>query len=308
MAECEVVGCEVEVKKQGFTLCYPHWTAKRDGLLSPCASCGKLKEGDKPLCYPCFKKKVSGSQAAEGAAPAPRSSGEMLSATDLGEVFGVSAQRLNLVVSELGWVSKQHKGWKPTSQGLRIGALEREARQSGIPYVVWPADVVQNKALIAALREAPVAGSVESVPAPSVVTAAGLATPITEPGPFVPEDANFRDRYSVGAYCAQDGHRVRSRAELLVDDWLYHHRIVHAYERKLPIDEPVVCDFWLPESRVYIEYWGMEQSPEYAARKKEKKRIYEKNEMNLVELGDQELKSLEDHLPRLLRKFGVEID
>ena len=57
-----------------------------------------------------------------------------------------------------------------------------------------------------------------------------------------------------------------------------------------------------------IEYWGMEQAPEYAARKREKKNVYEKYEMNLVELGDQELKSLEDHLPRLLRKFGVEID
>lgn len=287
--ECEVIGCDVEVTKAGHTLCYDHWTAKRAGLLTQCASCGKLKEGDKPLCLPCYKRKVP---ARDVSAPRSLAEDQALSATELGERFGVSAQRFNLVVSELGWVSKQHKGWRATPLGLRVGAAERESRQSGIPYVVWPAAIANHKALVAALL-----GENTATPAPT------LSSP-----PPTALDVNFRDRYSVGAYCSQDGHRVRSRAELVIDDWLYQHRIVHAYERMLPVEEAIVCDFWLPESRVYIEYWGMEQDPEYAARKREKKSVYQKYEMRLVEVGDQELKSLEDHLPRLLRRFGVEID
>jgi hypothetical protein len=101
---------------------------------------------------------------------------------------------------------------------------------------------------------------------------------------------------------------VRSRAELVIDDWLYHHGLVHAYERRLPVEENVVSDFWLPQGRVYIEYWGMEQNPAYLERKRAKKAVYARYEMNLVELGDEELKSLDDHLPRLLRRAGISVD
>lgn len=38
---------------------------------------------------------------------------------------------------------------------------------------------------------------------------------------------------------ATDGHFVRSKAEMLIDNWLYMAEIVHAYERKLPIEEDV---------------------------------------------------------------------
>ncbi len=92
-----------------------------------------------------------------------------------------------------------------------------------------------------------------------------------------------------------------------IDDWLYHHGVVHAYERRLPIDEDVVCDFWLPKNRVYIEFWGMD-TPNYLERKRVKQAIYAKHEFFLVEVGDEELKSLDDHLPRLLRKYGVIVD
>ena len=306
MDHCEVVECENTVNKRGHTLCYDHWLENRDGLLSRCASCQRLKEGDKPLCYPCYKKKASGTSSADD--------GELLSATELGAHFGVSAQRLNLVLAELGWVNRElTKGWTPTSLGVRAGAVAREARQTGIPYVVWSPKVRSNKALLAALRgdeDAPISGFVESL----LAGVLGSATPAA-PAPRTTPDAaatpaapgNFRDAHET-PYRTQDGHRVRSRAELVIDDWLYHHRLVHAYERRLPVEENAVCDFWLPQGRVYIEYWGMEQNEAYAERKRTKKALYAKYEMNLIELGDEELKSLDDHLPRMLRKFNIPVD
>lgn len=44
--------------------------------------------------------------------------------------------------------------------------------------------------------------------------------------------------------------------------------IVHAYERKLPIEEEVYCDFYLPNGKVYIEFWGLESDERYIQRKK----------------------------------------
>ncbi|CAK8721009.1 DUF559 domain-containing protein [Candidatus Electrothrix gigas] len=82
--------------------------------------------------------------------------------------------------------------------------------------------------------------------------------------------------------------------------------IVHAYERKLPVEENVYSDFYIPTGKVYIEYWGYENDEKYLARKKTKQEIYQKYGFNLIELEDKEVQNLDDILPRLLLKFGVQ--
>ena len=100
---------------------------------------------------------------------------------------------------------------------------------------------------------------------------------------------------------------VRSRAEVLIDNWLYMQGIVHAYERRLPIEEECYCDFYLPGGKgVYIEYWGLESDPKYRDRKTVKQAIYAKYNLRLIELADAEIERLDDALPRLLIKFGIE--
>ncbi|MBL4760369.1 MAG: hypothetical protein JKY80_05905 [Mariprofundaceae bacterium] len=82
--------------------------------------------------------------------------------------------------------------------------------------------------------------------------------------------------------------------------------IIHAYERKLPIEEDVYCDFYIPTGKVYIEYWGYENDSKYLKRKKDKIDIYQKYAFNLIELNDQDVLNLDDILPRLLLKFGIQ--
>ena len=105
-------------------------------------------------------------------------------------------------------------------------------------------------------------------------------------------------------YRASDGHMVRSRAELVIDNWLYHNKIFHEYEKNLPIDENVLSDFYLPEYDSYIEFWGLENDEKYLARKEEKLRIYQKYQFKLIELNDSDLLNLEDSLSSKLRKFA----
>ena len=133
---------------------------------------------------------------------------------------------------------------------------------------------------------------------------AGSAGKLEEDTPIGETDA-FRRKYPA-KYRTQDGHMVRSRAEAMIDDYLYQNRIVHAYERRLPIEEDLLCNFYLPEQKVYIEFWGMESDPRYRERKAAKQAVYEKNGFRLVELGDEDVQSLDDTLPRKLLAFGVE--
>lgn len=45
----------------------------------------------------------------------------------------------------------------------------------------------------------------------------------------------------------------------------------------------------------------------YLDRKKQKKEIYAREGFNLIELTDEDLKNLDDILPRQLRKFGISV-
>jgi hypothetical protein len=86
---------------------------------------------------------------------------------------------------------------------------------------------------------------------------------------------DFRKKYPA-EYRTKDGHYVRSKAELSIDDSLYLWGIAHAYEKKLPsTTENVYSDFHIPSGSgrpkaVYIEYWGMENDEKYNQRKNKK--------------------------------------
>ncbi|WP_235851994.1 hypothetical protein [Niallia nealsonii] len=81
--------------------------------------------------------------------------------------------------------------------------------------------------------------------------------------------------------------------------------VIHAYERKLPIEKEMYCDFYLPSGRVYIEYWELENDVKYRKRKKAKIKLYKKYGFNLVEINDNDIKNLDDVLPKKLLEYGI---
>jgi len=116
---------------------------------------------------------------------------------------------------------------------------------------------------------------------------------------------DIRKKYKTLEYRTEDGHYVRSKAELIVDNWLYNKGIVHAYEKKLPTEENLLSDFYIPTKNIYIEYWGYENEEKYLKRKQIKQKIYKKYNFNLIELNDKDIQNLDDILPKFLLKFGV---
>jgi len=51
----------------------------------------------------------------------------------------------------------------------------------------------------------------------------------------------------------------------------------------------------------------MEENEKYQERKKKKLEIYADNNFNLIELKDKDIETIDDVLPRKLKKFGVKI-
>lgn len=88
-------------------------------------------------------------------------------------------------------------------------------------------------------------------------------------------------------YTCKDGHVVKSKSEVLIDDYLFDHGIPHAYEKAVSIDaneaHDLLPDFFLPKfgskhEDIYIEHWGFDEgnNPRYFESKKYKIEQYKK--------------------------------
>ncbi|MGI9337332.1 MAG: hypothetical protein ACR2P4_02325 [Gammaproteobacteria bacterium] len=116
---------------------------------------------------------------------------------------------------------------------------------------------------------------------------------------------DFRKKYPA-KYRADVGYEVDSKAEVIIGNYLHNRGIKHTRGRKLPVEEDFYCDFYLPEKQVYIEYWGLDD-PEYLQKKTDKLAVYKKYNFKLIQLHDAEVQNLDDHMPRLLRQFGIKV-
>ncbi|WP_101842020.1 glycerol kinase [Halobacillus sp. Marseille-P3879] len=210
---------------------------------------------------------------------------KLINATALSNHFRISRFKMNPILSELGFLEKGVKGWKLTNLGKTVGGKQFEHEKTGVPYVNWPETILTNKRLVETMEE--------------------LQGKEKEKENSETKTLEFRGKFEAKHRTA-DGHYVRSRAEMLIDNWLYMSEIVHAYERKLPVEEDVYTDFYLPIGKVYIEYWGLENDPKYAERKQQKLKVYNKYGFNLIELHDADIQNLDDILPKKLLKFGIQ--
>lgn len=219
---------------------------------------------------------------------------KLINATKIGEKLKVSSQRVNRVLSELEWIDKGIKGWTISKVGRSLGGVEYD-HQSGGTYVLWPEGILTNKTLRESFNLNEILKDNEK----------------DEDNVYKSDSYNLRDKWP-SKYRTKDGHRVRSRGEMAIDDYLYECGIVHAYEREVKnIEERVLCDFFIPAKNggesVYIEYWGKEDL-DYDIRKSVKQEIYRNNDLNLIELDNSHIYSLDDHLPRMLLKFKIRTD
>ena len=227
---------------------------------------------------------------------------KLLNATALGKYFKISNQRLNLILSELGWIEKAYighdvNGWKATRLGQSLGGRQFEHETSGGWYVLWPGNILENKSLNEVFKEQY---------SENEQTKQEVSTPsLNKLNPVISSD--YREKYEA-KHRTLDGHYVRSRAEVIIDNILYQYGLVHAYERKIFMgDEEILSDFYLPDGKVYIEFWGLENDEKYLERKKKKIEFYKRNDIPLIELNDNDILNLDDHLPKKLKPYGIKV-
>lgn len=219
-----------------------------------------------------------------------------LNAWQLAEKFSISARKMNQIISELWWIEKNIKWWAITKFWENLWGKELTIQKTWATYVKWPSNILENKSLVSSIKWEDRSKQNEE----KIINHGNSLT-----------TNNFREKFPA-QYRTKDGHNVRSRWELLIDNALYEYWLPHAYERKLPIEEDVYSDFYIPAKNgtkaVYIEYWGIENQVKYEDRKDVKKSIYEKYHLDLIELDNHHIDNLDDYLPRMLLKYWINVD
>ena len=98
-------------------------------------------------------------------------------------------------------------------------------------------------------------------------------------------------------FTCEDGHVVRSKGEMIIDNWLTRQGITHDYEHTIAVHGHVIkYDWFLPETKTYVEYWGF-WGKNYMRRKQEKLRLYKEGNLNLVSIEDKDLENIYERFP-----------
>ncbi len=221
---------------------------------------------------------------------------KIINSTAIGNHFNVSGQRMNLIFSELGWISKTISGWAITKLGTTIGGRQYEEETRGDTYVKWPEAILQNKSLQEIFHPTTIEKEVQKP-----------VTDIIQPTTKNEAVQDYSEKWEA-KHRTLDGHYVRSISEMAIDNLLYQYGLAHAYERKIFVgEEEVLSDFYLPAGKVYIEFWGMDGDEKYNERKRKKIEFYKKNDIPLIQLHSKDILNLDDVLQKELKNYGIKV-
>lgn len=107
-----------------------------------------------------------------------------------------------------------------------------------------------------------------------------------------------QDNENMQSLPCDDGHLVKSKSEMLIDNYLYSHGILHAYEQKFGTGRPepkfIKPDFFLPgknkEEDIYIEHWGYDKKENYLKQKEFKIGIYNEKKVTVICTTEDDIK------------------
>ena len=223
---------------------------------------------------------------------------EYISVTEISNILKIPAKKINIIISEIWWMEHTIKWWKLTKLWESIWWKQLIYNKTWKEYVKWPKEIINNDILKKSLN----------IKSENEENTDSIEKRELEKKN---EESDFREKFKAGSR-AKDWHFVRSRWEMLIDNALYEFKLVHAYERKLPVKEDIYSDFYIPAQRwwqaVYIEYWGYENNEKYLKRKEIKKEVYKKYNLNLIEIENKHIDNLDDYLPRLLLNYNINVD
>ncbi len=201
-------------------------------------------------------------------------------------------RQVNRALAEIGLQHHSILGWELSDFGRSLGGKQEESANSGAFYVTWPHEIVDHPVIHRELSRQSDQSQATEAPA---ATHEGA----TEPDLFSALDEPEKP------LCGIDGHTVASPLELQVCNWLYLAQLAHAYRRALPVEEPVIADFYLPAGNVYIDCARSRASAESLSEMMRKRVLYKQLRLRSIEIEAGDADRLDEVLGRGLLAWGI---
>lgn len=225
---------------------------------------------------------------------------KLISTTNISSIFNISNKNVVNALSDLWlliikWpcINKITEKWK------QFWWHEFYDKHSWNLYIKWPEWILEDKDLISILWTPNYSNTASK-------TISNISNKINQNAIFR-TDNKWKDS---NLFKTDDWHIVRSRWEKIIDDLLYKYWILHEYETRVVdiTERTVLCDFYIPLENwwVYIEYWWM-NTEKYLKNKKEKKELYKKYSLNLIEIENININNISDYLLPILSKYWIVI-
>ena len=230
-----------------------------------------------------------------------------------------SSHRFNALLVERGWQKRFHRGWVLTEAGKQVGGSEGQDEETGVPFTLWPRDILNIDWLQSALEKL---SSPEPMNSPEPVRS---PAPLSKPKQTEnnkrqqksekASDSKSEPQAELNLVCSSaeppfttlDGHIALFSEDALVDNWLYLMGVSHCYRYQMADAALGIADFYLPSAQVYVEVWHSGEQGKAMSLKLGRLEHYKKIKANVIEVQQDQTHKLDQTLPKALLGFGITV-
>jgi hypothetical protein len=224
----------------------------------------------------------------------------------------LSTRQINRALAELGLQRSTPRGHELTELGKHFGGRQDVDEEHALSVISWPHEIVDNPVVHRELHRLASAGT-EEYPTDEANATTSQPAEASPPAPdrqtpdlFASSDA-ARPGASLPARIGLDGHRVSSLLQLRVCDWLYSAQLAHAHGRRLPVEESLSADFYVPAAGLYIECWERDVPTRILSRRLRTREVCRELGLSYLEIAADDIERIEDLLSARLAKLGIRV-
>lgn len=247
-------------------------------------------------------------------------SDQRLSSGDLAEDFPpYSPAGINSALEELGLIQRLRIGFSLTQLGEQFGGRQESDPASGLYRISWPQDFADHPVIKRELGRR--SSEVVELPSISTESVVDIETPATTgasgdvdtPDLFADSEegssagggsATKNAAASESLYESLDGRVHNSALQAQVCDWLYRAQLAHACNRRLPVEEDLTADFYVPALRLCIECWERDVPTDILTRRLRTREVCRESGLNYLEIATEDLKRVNERLTECCERLG----
>jgi len=224
----------------------------------------------------------------------------------------LNARQINRTLAELGLQRQTARGLELTDLGARFGGRQELHEEHALAIVSWPHELVDDPVIHRELNRLVSDGESEPSSEP-LEPQTDTATQTSKE----PIDDLFADNQAGSTASASkpeeishrrrglDGHEVETLLQLRVCDWLYEAQLAHARDRRLPIEEDLSADFYVPKVGLYIECWERDVPTAELTRRLRTREVCRELNLPYQEVAAADIERIDELLTERLRELGI---